>query len=359
MNALFDQIYANLVKGGAWLTILKGLWATVKISGLSLVIGTLIGALICALRMNKVRPIRWVAQLYIAVLRGSPVLMLLMLMYYVVFARSRIDAAYVAVATFSLNIAAHIAELMRASLMATDGGQVEAARTLGFSRFSAFRLITLPQAAHIAKPVYQSTIVNLIQWTSVVGYVTIFISTEMENTKINLCMALTQDNEALRDTLDKAIGDMLADGTIDALRTAYIDDFKPDSEPERVTMPVIEGAETLRVVVTGDLPPLDYVSADGVPAGYNVAMLAKLSELIGMNIEIVTSNAGSRAIMLASGRADVIFWMYEVLIEMQEPDDPTPETAGSYTFSLPESEGVLLVTQPYIVDTVAYIEKAQ
>ena len=61
--------------------------------------------------------------------------------------------------------------LLRAALDASDRGQAEAARTLGFSAWSTFRLVTLPQVLRIAKPVYQSTIVNLIQWTSVVGYV--------------------------------------------------------------------------------------------------------------------------------------------------------------------------------------------
>ncbi len=178
---LWETIEKTLIAGGAWQTILRGLWVTVKISGLSLLIGTLLGALICFLRMSRIKPLKWLAQFYIAVLRGSPVLMLLMLMYYVVFARSPLDAAYVAVAAFAMNTAAHVAELMRSSLSATDKGQVEAARTLGFSKFSAFRLITLPQATRIAKPVYQSTIVNLIQWTSVVGYVTITDLTRVIN----------------------------------------------------------------------------------------------------------------------------------------------------------------------------------
>lgn len=178
---LTAQIYKYLIDGGAWLTILKGLWATVKISGLSLVLGTILGAVICAMRMSRIKPLKWFAQLYIAILRGSPVLMLLMLMYYVVFARSSIDAVYIAVATFALNTAAHTAELMRSALSATDKGQAEAARTLGFSRTSAFFLVTLPQAAEIARPVYQSTIVNLIQWTSVVGYVTITDLTRVIN----------------------------------------------------------------------------------------------------------------------------------------------------------------------------------
>jgi polar amino acid transport system permease protein/polar amino acid transport system substrate-binding protein len=102
-------------------------------------------------------------------------------MYYVVFAASGLDAVFVATAAFSLNISAHLAELMQSSLAATDHMQVEAARTLGFSKFQALRLITLPQAAKIAKPMYQSNIINLIQWTSVVGYVTITDLTRVIN----------------------------------------------------------------------------------------------------------------------------------------------------------------------------------
>lgn len=178
---IFDRVYQTLIAGGAWLTVLKGLLATIEISALSLILGTMLGGLICFLRMSRAPILRAVARAYIAVLRGSPVLMLLMLMYYVVFARSRLDAIFVAVAAFSLNVAAYVAEIMRSAIEATDKGQVEAARTLGFSKLQAFRLITLPQAARIAKPVYQSAVVNLIQWTSVVGYVTITDLTRVIN----------------------------------------------------------------------------------------------------------------------------------------------------------------------------------
>ena len=87
----------------------------------------------------------------------------------------------VATITFALNVSAHVAELLRSALEASDRGQTEAARTLGFSALSTFRLVTLPQMLRIAKPVYQSTIVNLIQWTSVVGYVTITDLTRVIN----------------------------------------------------------------------------------------------------------------------------------------------------------------------------------
>lgn len=178
---MFEKIYDILIAGGAWLTILNGLWATVKISVLSLVLGTLLGAVICSFRRSRYAFLRYPAMAYISILRGSPVLLLLMLLYYVVFAKSSLSAEMVAVVTFGLNTAAYVAELMRSALDALDGGQIEAARTLGFSKQEAFRLIALPQAIQIAKPVYQSTIVNLIQWTSVVGYVTITDLTRVIN----------------------------------------------------------------------------------------------------------------------------------------------------------------------------------
>ena len=176
-----EILYKILIQGGSYWTILKGFNSTVEISFYSLLLGTLLGAFVCALRMSKIKILRFFATVYIVILRGSPVLMLLMLMYYGVFARSSFEANTIAIVTFSLNVAAHIAELLRASISATDHGQVEAARTLGFSAWQSFRLITLPQVVKIAKPVYQSTIINLIQWTSVVGYVSITDLTRVIN----------------------------------------------------------------------------------------------------------------------------------------------------------------------------------
>ena len=176
-----EILYKILIQGGSYNVILKGLSATVQISFFSLLLGTILGAFICLLRMSGVKILRFVSALYILLLRGSPVLMLLMLMYYGIFARSTLEANTIAIITFSLNVAAHVAELLRASINATDFGQVEAARTLGFSAWQAFRLITLPQVIKIAKPVYQSTTINLIQWTSVVGYVSITDLTRVIN----------------------------------------------------------------------------------------------------------------------------------------------------------------------------------
>ena len=177
-----DTIYELLIESGMWKSILSGLLVTLKISALSVVFGTIIGVVVCKLRMSRFKAVRLIFGFYIAVLRGMPVLMLLMMMYYVVFAKTAVEADIIAVITFSLNSSAYFAELMRSALLASDKGQVEAARTLGFSRVQAFFLVTLPQSVQIAKPVYESTVVNLIQWTSVVGYVTITDLTRVINT---------------------------------------------------------------------------------------------------------------------------------------------------------------------------------
>ena len=151
---LKDILYKILIQGGSYLTILKGLNATIRISVFALILGTLLGAVICALRMSRFKLFNIPAKLYILLLRGSPVLMLLMLMYYGIFARSSLEAETIAVITFALNTAAHIAELLRSAIGAVDFGQYEAARTLGFSAFQAFRFITLPisETAKSSKP---------------------------------------------------------------------------------------------------------------------------------------------------------------------------------------------------------------
>ena len=179
--SLGDKLNTILIKGDSWKTILGGLGVTIQISALALLLGTLLGAVVCLLRTRRNPLVRGLASAYIAVLRGTPVLMLLLLLYYGVFARAGIKPVMVAVLTFGLNVSAHVAELLRSAQSAADRGQAEAARTLGFNAWDTFCLITLPQVLRIAKPVYQSTIVNLIQWTSVVGYVTITDLTRVIN----------------------------------------------------------------------------------------------------------------------------------------------------------------------------------
>lgn len=173
LEGITRSFYNNLIAGDAYLIVLKGLWVTLLISALGLLFGTFLGGILCFLRLSRLKLLKAFSGFVVTVLRGSPVLLLLMILYYVVFANNRMDEVIIAVIAFALNSGAHIAEVMRSALGAVDKKQLEAARMLGFSKTKAFFAITLPQAGKVAKPVYQNAIINLVQWTSVVGYVTI------------------------------------------------------------------------------------------------------------------------------------------------------------------------------------------
>ena len=120
-------------------------------------------------------------------------------------------------------------------------------------------------------------------------------------------LMLPEASQALADELSQVLTAMEDDGTLDQLAEKYIEGAL-NGEVPAAEMPVIDGAETLRVAVTGDLPPMDYVSPDGRPAGYNVAVLAELSGRIGKNIELVPITAAARAMALASNQVDAVFW---------------------------------------------------
>ena len=112
---------------------------------------------------------------------------------------------------------------------------------------------------------------------------------------------MMEDHVALRDGFNQAIADMKEDGTLDALRASVMD-------LDRVEIKTIENAETIRVGITGDLPPIDYADEEGVPAGYNTAVLAEISKRIGKNIMLVSIDSGARSLALSQGIVDVIFW---------------------------------------------------
>lgn len=184
-ESLFQSVYNNLIAGNAWLTILQGLWVTLQITFLGVLTGTVTGAVFCAMGRSPYRVLRGISVAVVSFFRGTPATLLLMTMYYVVFANSRVDARIVAVCAFALNGGAHISQVMHSALSSLDQRQLEAARMLGFSRSQAFFAITLPQGWQVAKPVYQNAIVNLLQWTSVVGYVTITDLTRAVNSMGN------------------------------------------------------------------------------------------------------------------------------------------------------------------------------
>ena len=119
---------------------------------------------------------------------------------------------------------------------------------------------------------------------------------------------LRDDSAGLRDELNAALSDMKADGTLDQLKKKHITDVIATGEIQPVELPVISGAETITVAVTGALPPMDYVAPDGTPAGFTIAVLSEISRRTNRNIELVVVDSIGRSTALSSGVADVVFW---------------------------------------------------
>lgn len=118
---------------------------------------------------------------------------------------------------------------------------------------------------------------------------------------------MLEGNEALRDEFNAAIAAVKEDGTLEKLVQGHIE-TAVSGEIVPVEMPVLEGAETVKVAVTGSLPPMDYVAPDGTPAGFNTALLAEISRRVNKNIELVQVDSMGRAAALASGTVDAVFW---------------------------------------------------
>ena len=173
LERIKDSFYRNIVYEQRYLLILDGLRTTILISLLALVFGTILGALICAMRMAKNAALRNVAKVFIEVLRGIPVLVILMVIYYIVFASVNIDPFIVATIAFGMNFAAYVAEMFRTGIESVDGGQTEAGIAGGFTPIQTFIYIVMPQAAQRILPVYKGEFISLVKMTSVVGYIAV------------------------------------------------------------------------------------------------------------------------------------------------------------------------------------------
>lgn len=168
-----QSFYDNIIREDRYLLLWDGLIVTIIISLLSAFFGTLLGGLICMMRMSQNGFLQMPARIYIEVMRGTPVLVLLMLIFYVLFASIDIDPVLVAVFAFGLHFAAYIAEIFRAGVRSIDDGQTEAGIAMGFSRVQTFIYIIMPQTVQRIMPVYKGEFISLVKMTSIVGYVAV------------------------------------------------------------------------------------------------------------------------------------------------------------------------------------------
>lgn len=135
---------------------------------------------------------------------------------------------------------------------------------------------------------------------------------------MGLAFGFREDSTELRDQFNAALSALRDDWTLEVLEGMYIASQRDN--PESVKFQKFDGADTIRVAITGDLPPIDYIAMDGEPAGFNTAVLAEIGAYLKKNIQVVNIDAGARTAALASGRVDVVFW-YEVDMSAQIQSD--------------------------------------
>lgn len=173
LQNIADSFYNNLIHEKRYLLIVDGLKITAIISLIAAVLGTLLGALICFMRMSKNRILINIARFYISIMRGTPVLVLLMIVFYLVFASVNVNPVIAAVLAFGANFAAYVSEMFRTSIESIDKGQKEAGIAGGFTKVQTFIYIVMPQALRQVLPVYKGEFISLVKMTSVVGYIAV------------------------------------------------------------------------------------------------------------------------------------------------------------------------------------------
>lgn len=173
LKSITDSFHSNIIQENRYLLIIDGLRTTIIISILATLLGTFLGGLICFMRMSRKRLLLIPAKVYISLLRGTPVLVVLMIIFYVVFASVDIDPVLVAVIAFGLNFAAYVSEMFRTGIEGVDRGQTEAGIAMGFTKVSTFINIILPQAVRRILPVYKGEVISLVKMTSIVGYIAV------------------------------------------------------------------------------------------------------------------------------------------------------------------------------------------
>ena len=172
-ESLKKSFYRNIVEEDRYKMILSGLKLTAFISLMAGIIGTLFGAVICWMKMHRNKSVRLFAGTYISIMQGTPVLVFLMFMFYVVFAGTPVNAVWVSIITFAMNFSAYAAEMFRTSIEGIDKGQTEAGLSLGYTPVRTFTKFIMPQALANVLPVYKGEVISLIKDTSIVGFIAV------------------------------------------------------------------------------------------------------------------------------------------------------------------------------------------
>ncbi len=170
------KFYLNFIKDNRWHYITRGLRTTVLITVFALILGVVLGFIVAIIRSahdktGKLKVANFICRLYLTVIRGTPVVVQLLIIYYGIFASVTIEKMIVAVIAFGINSGAYVAEIVRSGIMSIDKGQLEAGRSLGFSYAQTMVYIIIPQAFKNVLPALGNELIVLLKETSVSGYI--------------------------------------------------------------------------------------------------------------------------------------------------------------------------------------------
>lgn len=184
MNAWFDKLYETFIETNYYTMMLEGLKNTLIITLGALAIGVVIGTLIAVTKYfaeesTAWRPLSALCNVYVTVIRGVPVVVLLLVFYFIILTSA--NGVVVAILTFGINSGAYMAELIRSGINAVDAGQAEASRSLGLSRIQTMRKVIFPQAIRYILPAIGNELIALLKETSVAGYVAVVDLTRAGN----------------------------------------------------------------------------------------------------------------------------------------------------------------------------------
>ena len=171
-----DKLKSCFIDDNRYQYMLQGLGNTLIITFFAIILSVILGTLIAIVRARHERKGDWkipnmICQFYLTIMRGTPTMVQLLIIYYVVFASADVNKIFVAVIAFGLNSAAYIAEVIRSGIMSVDNGQMEAGRSLGLSYGKTMRLIILPQAFKNVLPAMGNELITLLKETSISGYI--------------------------------------------------------------------------------------------------------------------------------------------------------------------------------------------
>lgn len=166
-----DTFVRCFVNEGRYMLLVSGIGVTIKVSLLAMVIGIIIGFLIALCNLSGKKPLNIIGKIYTDVIRGTPSVTQLMIIYFVVFATINWAKWIIAAIAFGINSGAYVSEIIRAGIMSIDKGQTEAGRSLGLTAKQTMMLIVVPQAVKNIFPAFGNEFITLIKETAIVGYV--------------------------------------------------------------------------------------------------------------------------------------------------------------------------------------------